>query len=645
MKSGQIQYANGLSNLDVENLVKSDDFQRIRLEGAEKQLYVGSNVTAKPLDDVRVRQAIAYALDRDRVVAEVLRGSGYTASLPWPKYSLGLRRGLQQHATSATSSKAKKLIAEVGTIPTLPLTYTPTPIQEALAAIVQSNLGEVGIPIELDPVDGAQFVKELIGQQFKGLWIATHSWAQYTPSTLTVSAYPFNAHKNASRYDSKDYIAAADSAWETADGGSAEAIAAYQKVSEQLLSAAFLAEIAIYWEQWATSAKLQGAGYTKRSELLLTDAWLDLIMGRYLLRRLPSAIAVLFAASVLIFAILRVVPGDPASTLAGPDATPETIAAIRHDLGLDQPVITQYLSWLGHVLTFDLGRSYLIGGQIADLVTAGLTNTLVLTGAALLLAVVGSVVTALLWVGVPSRALDAALTGFNTVALALPTFVTGVILVLVFGLLLPILPTGGVPPNGFLADPDIAAQYLILPAVCLALPASAGSDPVPGREPADRAGGTVRDHGPRGRGEPAPVAGGPRAAGRAAHLPDRARDPGGVPARRCRAGRGGVQLARARAAGRPGHRPPGLPGGADPAAALGRRVRHHPAEHRPGARVPRPPGPHRRTDMSAVDVREETGAAVQRADRDPRGRAGVTPRSRADAGAGGRCCAVGAWSG
>ncbi|HVK35238.1 MAG TPA: ABC transporter substrate-binding protein, partial [Microlunatus sp.] len=273
LKSGQIQYANGLSNLDVENLVKTDGFQRIRLEGAEKQLYVGSNVTAKSLDDVRVRQAIAYALDKDRVVAEVLRGSGYTASLPWPKYSLAF-----DEAANATYQRdveqAKQLIAEVGTIPTLPLTYTPTPIQEALAAIVQSNLGEIGIPIELDPVDGAQFVKELIGQQFKGLWIATHSWAQYTPSTLTVSAYPFNAHKNASRYESKDYIAAADSAWETADGGSAEAIAAYQKVSEQLLSAAFLAEIAIYWEQWATAAKLQGAGYTKRSELLLTDAWL-----------------------------------------------------------------------------------------------------------------------------------------------------------------------------------------------------------------------------------------------------------------------------------------------------------------------------------------------------------------------------------
>jgi peptide/nickel transport system permease protein len=197
-------------------------------------------------------------------------------------------------------------------------------------------------------------------------------------------------------------------------------------------------------------------------------------MVRYFLRRLPSALAVLLAASVVIFAILRVVPGDPATTLAGPDASPETVAAIRHDLGLDQPVITQYIGWLGHLLTFDLGRSYLIGGQISGLIAAGLTNTLWLTGAALLLTVLGSLVAALLWVGVPSRALDTALTAVNTVALALPTFVTGVILVLVFGLLLPILPTGGVPPRGFLSDPDITVQYLILPAVCLALPASAG---------------------------------------------------------------------------------------------------------------------------------------------------------------------------
>lgn len=273
LKSGQVQFANGLSSLDVENLTRSEDFTKIRLEGAEKQLYVGSNVTAEPLNDVRVRQAIAYAVDKDRVVADVVRGAGYTASLPWPRYSVAFDEAANATYTRDVA-KAKALIAEVGSIATLPLTYQTGPLQEALATIVQSNLAEVGITVELDPVDGAQFVKQLIGAQFKGLWVAIHSWAQYTPSTLTVSAYPFNAHKNASRFVSQDYIAAADAAWEIAEGTSATAVAAYQKVSEQLLDEAFLAEIAIYWEQWATSSTLQGAGYTKRSELLLTDAWL-----------------------------------------------------------------------------------------------------------------------------------------------------------------------------------------------------------------------------------------------------------------------------------------------------------------------------------------------------------------------------------
>jgi peptide/nickel transport system permease protein len=125
------------------------------------------------------------------------------------------------------------------------------------------------------------------------------------------------------------------------------------------------------------------------------------------------------------------------------------------------------------VLSFDLGRSYLIGGQIADLVRAGLVNTLVLTGAAVLLAVASSLVLALVWARTRHPLLDSVLTGTNALALALPTFVTGVLLVLVFGLVVPVLPTGGTPPAGFFARPDLAVQYLLLPAVCLALPASA----------------------------------------------------------------------------------------------------------------------------------------------------------------------------
>ncbi|WP_405161261.1 ABC transporter permease [Nocardia sp. NBC_01499] len=196
-------------------------------------------------------------------------------------------------------------------------------------------------------------------------------------------------------------------------------------------------------------------------------------MIRYLLRRLPSAVLVLFGASVLIFLLLRLVPGDPATTLAGADASPQTIAAIRHQLGLDRSIPAQYVTWLGDLLRFDLGRSYLIGGQIADLVGRGLTNTVVLTGSALVLAVVVSLVVSVVSVTWPSRWLNTLVAAANTVAIALPTFVTSVLLVLVFAVAVPVLPAGGVPPDGFIARPDIAVQYLLLPSICLALPVAA----------------------------------------------------------------------------------------------------------------------------------------------------------------------------
>jgi peptide/nickel transport system substrate-binding protein len=272
LKSGQVDFANGLGSLDIENVTKGDGFHELRLEGAEQQLYVGSNVTAKPLDDVRLRRAVAFALDRDRVVAEVLRGSGYPINLPWPTYSPAYDEAANS-TFSLDPAKAKALVAELGPLEPLPLTYNPTPTQTATAAIVQANLAAVGIPVTLDPVDGAQFVKQLIGAKFQGLWLATHSWAQYTPSTLTVSAYPFNAHKNASQYSADRYTRDADAAWAVADGHSAAATQAYGKVSEDLLDAAFLAEIAVLLPQWVTSSRLRGVSYTKRMELQLADAW------------------------------------------------------------------------------------------------------------------------------------------------------------------------------------------------------------------------------------------------------------------------------------------------------------------------------------------------------------------------------------
>ncbi|NED63488.1 ABC transporter permease, partial [Streptomyces sp. SID10244] len=106
----------------------------------------------------------------------------------------------------------------------------------------------------------------------------------------------------------------------------------------------------------------------------------------YVIRRIPTAVVVLAIASLLIFSILRLIPGGPEAALAGPDAGPEQLAAIRHDLGLDRPFLVQYFAWLGGIFTLNLGESYQVGGAISDLIGFGLVNTVVLTVTALVIA-------------------------------------------------------------------------------------------------------------------------------------------------------------------------------------------------------------------------------------------------------------------
>ncbi|MGW5071845.1 ABC transporter permease [Rhodococcus sp. NPDC004095] len=196
-------------------------------------------------------------------------------------------------------------------------------------------------------------------------------------------------------------------------------------------------------------------------------------MVRYTLQRLPSALIVLAVGSVVIFTLLRLVPGDPALVLAGPDASPEALAALRNDLGLNGSQITQYFSWIGGILSFDLGKSLIIGGDIGTLLLDALGNTLVLALSALVLAIGIAFTLSTVSVIVDRKWLNSAVTAFGTVAVAIPNFVTGAILVVLFGVVWAVLPAGGIPRKGFLDDPGISVQYLVLPAVCLALPIAA----------------------------------------------------------------------------------------------------------------------------------------------------------------------------
>lgn len=194
-------------------------------------------------------------------------------------------------------------------------------------------------------------------------------------------------------------------------------------------------------------------------------------MLAYAARRIPSALVVLFLASIAIFAVLRLTPGSPAVVLAGPEADPATIASITHELGLDRPLPEQYLLWLRGIVTGHMGQSYILGAPIATLIGRGLSNTAELTVAAVALAIAIALVVGITGATTSSRALRSLVVTFTTVSFAVPTFISGVVLVLVFAVGLHVLPPGGHPFAG--SDPLTVLRYLLLPSVCLALPASA----------------------------------------------------------------------------------------------------------------------------------------------------------------------------
>jgi ABC-type dipeptide/oligopeptide/nickel transport system permease component len=194
-------------------------------------------------------------------------------------------------------------------------------------------------------------------------------------------------------------------------------------------------------------------------------------VGSFVARRIVQAVPVLVLASIGIFALLHLVPGDPAVMLAGPDATPEIVSAIRHDMGLDAPVPVQYALWLGHVLRGDLGRSYVNRLPVSQLIGSALPATIELGLAALLLAVLFALPTGVIAAVWRQRPPDWLCTVVNGLTLAIPNFWLGILLIIVFGLVLGWLPPGGrVDP---FRDLDAALRTLLLPAVTLGLPIGA----------------------------------------------------------------------------------------------------------------------------------------------------------------------------
>jgi len=194
-------------------------------------------------------------------------------------------------------------------------------------------------------------------------------------------------------------------------------------------------------------------------------------MGEYLLKRIIQLIPILILASVVIFTIMHLIPGDPAQVYAGPDATPEALAAIRKDMGLDQPLFLQYLVWLKHVVLLDFGVSYTSKYPVIQLIQQKAGATFELAVAAALLQVTIGMPLGIIAALNQRRWIDYVISVYNSIVMAVPNFWLGILLILLLSVQFRVLPPAG--RIEFLPNPAIAWKSLIMPAFSLALFASA----------------------------------------------------------------------------------------------------------------------------------------------------------------------------
>src|SRR5216684_1431420 len=187
----------------------------------------------------------------------------------------------------------------------------------------------------------------------------------------------------------------------------------------------------------------------------------------FIARRLLYLAPVLVAVSLLTFFIASLLPGDLAYVILGDQATPEKVEALRHDMGLDQPVWWRYIGWLGHVLQGDFGRSFRTGQTVLQAVSERLPVSLELMLLAQIAALTIGVPLAIACAVRSGSAFDRFMTGSAFAMLSVPTFLSAILLIYLFAVELRWLPATGYVPFG--EDPVGNLRCFVLPALTLAL--------------------------------------------------------------------------------------------------------------------------------------------------------------------------------
>ena len=195
-------------------------------------------------------------------------------------------------------------------------------------------------------------------------------------------------------------------------------------------------------------------------------------MHVYVLKRVLAVVPVLLGLTVIVFAIMALIPGDPAIAILGSYATPENVARLNRDLGLDKPLVQQYFIWLENLLRGDFGRSYSLNRPVLDEVWERFSATLILAGAALVLCTLWGLLIGIWTAARQYGWTDRLLTFVVLIGISVPSFWLGLLLILLFAVDLRWLPASGMYAIYGGGDLPDLLRHLILPALTLSVVAA-----------------------------------------------------------------------------------------------------------------------------------------------------------------------------
>ncbi|MBV7378081.1 ABC transporter permease [Maritimibacter dapengensis] len=195
-------------------------------------------------------------------------------------------------------------------------------------------------------------------------------------------------------------------------------------------------------------------------------------MGSYILKRLVSAIPVLLGITVIVFLIMAMIPGDPATAILGSYATPENVEKLNRDLGLDKPLVVRYFIWLGNMLTGDFGRSFSLNRPVLDEILERFNATLILAGTAFVICSVLGILAGVISAAKQYGFADKAITFVVLIGISVPSFFLGMMMILLFAVNLRWLPVSGMYAIYGGGDLPDLAKHLVMPAFALAVVAT-----------------------------------------------------------------------------------------------------------------------------------------------------------------------------